>query len=282
MLNYIMLTTKYTIIEKIKEGSFGIIYTGQNIRTNEPVAIKVEPNSVSKKTLKNEARIYQYLGKIDGFPQLKWFGTTETTNYLVMDLLGESLSEKLQYYKAFCLKTVLILGIQMIKRIQALHEKCLLHRDIKTDNFLFGFGQLTNKLYIIDFGISKRFNYNGTHIAETKIQKLIGSPNFVSLNVHKGIEPSRRDDLESCVYIIINMLLGKLEWFDKQDVNEMALLKYQITSIIEIPSFIKHMLHYVRSLKFTATPDYEYIINLMVKVFNEHNYQNDGQYEWTK
>ena len=281
MLNNIMLTTKYKIIEKLKGGSFGIIYKGQNIRTFEHVAIKVEPTNILKKTLKNEARIYQYLGKIDGFPQLKWFGTYESTNYLVMDLLGESLSEKLQYYKVFCLKTVLILGIQMIKRIRTLHEKCLLHRDIKTDNFLFGFGQ-TNKLYIIDFGISKRFNYNNTHIAETKIHKLIGSPSFVSLNVHKGIEPSRRDDLESCVYIIMNMLLGKLDWFDKQDVNEMALLKYQVTSVIEIPSFIKIMLYYVRGLEFTATPDYDYIILLMVKVFNEHNYQNDGQYEWNK
>ena len=138
MLNNIMLTTKYKIIEKLKGGSFGIIYKGQNIRTFEYIAIKVEPNNISKKTLKNEARIYQYLGKIDGFPQLKWFGTYESTNYLVMDLLGESLSEKLQYYKVFCLKTVLILGIQMIKRIRSLHEKCLLHRDIKTDNFLFG------------------------------------------------------------------------------------------------------------------------------------------------
>ena len=137
-------------------------------------------------------------------------------------------------------------------------------------------------MYIIDFGISKRFDYNGTHIDETKIHKLIGSPNFVSLNVHKGIEPSRRDDLESCVYIIMNMLLGKLEWFDKQDLNEMALLKYQVTSVIEIPSFIKIMLYYVRGLEFTATPDYDYIILLMVKVFNEHNYQNDGQYEWNK
>ena len=111
-----------------------------------------------------------------------------------------------------------------------------MHRDLKPSNFLIN---KDLKLLVTDFGISKRFNYNGTHIAETKIHKLIGSPNFVSLNVHRGIEPSRRDDIESCIYIIMNMLLGKLEWFNTQDVDEMALLKNQVTSVIEIPSFIK-------------------------------------------
>ena len=92
-----MLTNKYLIIEKIKEGSFGTIFKGKNIRTKELVAIKFEPNSIEKKTLKNEAKIYQYFGKIDGFPQLKWFGTNETHQFLVIDLFGNSLKEIIQY-----------------------------------------------------------------------------------------------------------------------------------------------------------------------------------------
>ena len=176
MLNIIMLANKYKIIEKLKEGSFGIIFKGENVRTSDIVAIKFEPKDIDKKTLKNEAKIYQYFGRLDGFPQLKWFGTNENNTYLVMDLLGVSLSEMIQYYKAFSLKTVLLLGVQIIKRIQILHEKCLLHRDIKTDNFLFGSGQ-TNKLYIIDFGMSQL-------IDEKLIKKLgIDTPNLTLMNL---------------------------------------------------------------------------------------------------
>lgn len=276
-----MNTNKYTIIEKIKEGSFGTVFRCQNTRTHDFVAIKFETKDYEKKTLKNEAKIYQYLGKLDGFPQLKWFGTTEDNTYLVMDLMGKSLSETINYYKAFSLKTVLLLGIQIISRIQSLHERHLLHRDIKTDNFLFGLGTVTNKLHLIDFGLAKRFNYDGKHIPENKISKIIGSPNFVSLNVHNGIEPSRRDDLESCIYVILNMLFGPLEWFNKSH-TEMYLLKYTLTNVEEVPSFIKIILCYIRDMTFDETPDYDYIINLLVKAFNDKHYIKDDKYEWSK
>jgi serine/threonine protein kinase len=275
-----MIANKYNLIEKISEGSFGSVFRAENIRTRDIVAIKFENKSEQTKSLKNEAKIYQYLGKIDGFPQIKIFGTTDKVNYLVMDLLGNSLNSTITYYKAFCLKTVLVLGIQIIKRIQSLHEKYLLHRDIKPSNFVFGQSTDTNKLYLVDFGFAKRYDFNGKHIEEKNIRNIIGSPNFVSLNVHHNIEPSRRDDIESCIYIILTMLFGKLEWFDKTNLYEIAQLKNQIISIDEVPSFIKRMLYYVRSMKFDEKPDYDYLINLMVKEFNTNNFKNDNKYEW--
>jgi serine/threonine protein kinase len=275
-----MIANKYNIIEKISEGSFGTVFKAENIRTKDIVAIKFENKSDQIKSLKNEAKIYQYLGKIDGFPQIKTFGTTDKVNYLVIDLLGHSLASTITYYNILSLKTVLVLGIQIIKRIQTLHDKFLLHRDIKPSNFIFGTNNDTNKLYLVDFGFAKRYDYNGKHIEEKNIKNIIGSPNFVSLNIHYNIEPSRRDDVESCIYIILTMLFGRLEWFTKTNLNQIAELKKQIILIDKVPSFIKIMLHHVRSMNFDEKPDYDYLIDLMVKEFNNNYYENDGKYEW--
>ena len=258
-----MIAHKYNLIEKINEGSFGTIFKAENIRTKEMVAIKFENKSEQMKSLKNEARIYQYLGKLNGFPQLKTFGTIGDLNYLVMDLLGNSLVDIIKK-KELSLNMVLGLGIQIIKRIQSLHNNCLLHRDIKPSNFVFGNEDDTNKLFLIDLGFAKRYDYDGTHIEEKNINNIVGSLNFVSINVHNYIEPSRRDDIESCIYVILTMLFGDLEWFKETDINKIALLKRNIIND-DIPIFIKKMLIYIRSIEFTTTPDYDYIISLMIQ-----------------
>jgi len=257
-----MIAHKYKLIEKINEGSFGSIFKAENIRTKEMVAIKFENKSEQMKSLKNEARIYQYLGKLNGFPQLKTFGTTGDVNYLVIDLLGYSL-QKFIKNNELSLNMVLVLGIQIIQRVQSLHNNCLLHRDIKPSNFVFGNKDNTNKLYLIDLGFAKRYDYNGRHIEQKNINHIVGSLNFVSINVHNYVEPSRRDDIESCIYVILTMILGELEWFEETDINKMALLKKNIINNDKIPIFIKKMLNYIRSIEFDATPDYDYIIGLM-------------------
>jgi len=277
-----MISNKYNLIEKISEGSFGSVFKAENIRTKENVAIKFEIKMDNIKSLKNEAKIYQYLGKINGFPQLKMFGTTDKVNYLVIDLLGNSLSNTILGFNKLSLKTTLLIGIQMINRIKVLHENQLLHRDIKPSNFLFGLEKDTNKLYLVDFGFSKRYTYNGTHIQEKKLTKIVGSLNFVSLNIHNYIEPSRRDDLESCIYIMLTMLLGKLVWFDKSNLNDIYKLKEQIILLEEVPNFIKILLNYVRKIKFDETPDYNYIISIIIETFKTNLFENDDKFEWNQ
>lgn len=265
-----MIANKYNLIEKINEGSFGAVFKAVHKRTDEYVAIKFEDKNSAIKSLKNEAKIYHYLGKLDGFPYLKMFGTINDKNFLVMNLLGYSLTEILQSnYLTF--NNILYLGIQIIKRIQTLHEHYLLHRDIKPSNFVFGKNNETNKLFLIDFGFAKRYDHNGNHIEEKSINKIVGSPNFVSLNVHNLIEPSRRDDIESCIYVILTMLLGKLEWFHKINIFEIANLKKQIISNDNVPSFIKNMLYYIRQLNFNEKPDYEYLIKLIITELDKNN-----------
>jgi casein kinase 1 len=258
-----MIANKYSVIEKISEGSFGTILKGKNERTGEPVAIKIESKTTIMRTLKTEAKIYQFLGKQEGFPQLKWFGTTEKYNYLVIDLFGHSLTHTLLNKSINCMNAIEF-GIQIINRIETLHNKSLLHRDIKPDNFLFGLDNETNKLYLIDFGFCKRYEYNGQHIQQKSISSIIGSLNFVSLNIHNGLEPSRRDDVESCLYIILYMFIGHLDWIKFDTSREkMVKLKRELTNNPDIPFFIRILIEYIRLLRFDEMPDYKYIASIL-------------------
>jgi len=269
-----ILANKYKLLEKLSEGSFGTVYKATNVRTSELVAVKIEYNSlnIDAKSLKNEAKIYQYLLKEPGFPRLKWFAkevfpTKKETNdneeeitYLVIDLLVCSLTTLVKRKGPLSLKLILQIGIQMIKRVETLHSKYLLHRDIKPDNFMLDKNKM---LCLIDFGLCKRYDHNGKHIEEKQITSMIGSANFVSLNVHKGIEPSRRDDVVSCIYIMLYLFLGgDLPWLLEKDMKRMVQLKEQLTNTT-VPQFIKNSLTIVYKLEFSAEPDYKELINLL-------------------
>jgi serine/threonine protein kinase len=268
-----ILANKYKLLEKLSEGSFGTVYKATNIRTGELVAVKIEYNSlnIDAKSLKNEAKIYQYLLKEPGFPRLKWFAkevfpTKKETNeeteltYLVIDLLVCSLTTLVKRKGPLSLKLILQIGIQMIKRVETLHSKYLLHRDIKPDNFMLDKNKI---LCLIDFGLCKRYDHNGKHIEEKQITSIIGSANFVSLNVHKGIEPSRRDDIISCIYIMLYLFLeGDLPWLLEKDMKRMVQIKEQLTNT-NVPQFIKNSLTSVYKVEFNAEPDYKELINLL-------------------
>ena len=172
------LANKYEILNKINNGAFGSVFKGKHIRTGEQVAIKLEPK-IGINTLKNEAKIYQYLNKQTGFPRLKWYGTNSEYNYLVIDLLDCSLTKLVKSNISLKIETIVLIGAQIIKRIETLHNKLLLHRDIKPDNILF---DSNNTLFLIDFGLCKRYEFEGKHIEEKHGNKLIGTANFVSLN----------------------------------------------------------------------------------------------------
>ena len=256
-----MLANKYKLIEKLSQGSFGKVFKAENIRTGEIVAIKTEVKSKEQKSLKMEAKIYHYLANANGFPRLKWFGTTDNVNYLVTNLLECSITNLVKKSGPLSLKTVLLLGKQMIERLETLHNHYLIHRDIKPDNFMINITDRTNKIFLIDFGFCKRYNHDGKHIDFKINNSLIGTANFVSINVHKGIEPSRRDDLESSLYVMIYMLYGKDFGANTNNMKQLILNKEQLTNV---PQFFKVAINYVRTLKFEEDPDYKYIMQIFL------------------
>lgn len=200
-----LINHKYNIIEKIGNGEFGAVYRGRNIRTDEVVAVKVEPISSGLKLLKNESRIYQHLSGIQGIPNVKWFGKDENNYYMVMNFYDKT-TEIL-----FSLDEVKKIGNKMISILRSIHRQGFVHRDVKPENFII---TQERQVYLIDFGLCKSYSFDNV---ERKTDGRIGSLNYMSRNSHKRMEIKPGDDLESLGYSLFYLFSGSLPWERESD-----------------------------------------------------------------
>ncbi|XP_017000337.2 casein kinase I [Drosophila takahashii] len=284
---------KYRVVKPIGSGSFGDIYLGLNVKDGAEVAIKVESNDAKYPQLMYEAKVYEQLIRSPGFPALLHFGCEKNYNAMVIELLGPSLEELFNVCKRrFSLKTVLMLTDQLLMRIECVHEHGFIHRDIKPDNFLMGLGNHCNKLYLIDFGLSKRYKdiESEMHIPYRKDRNLTGTVRYASINAQMGVEQSRRDDMESLCYCMMYFNLGKLPWqgitaANKKQKYEKILEKKRSVTIPELcqgfPNEFCLLMTYVRNLRFKEPPDHVYLRQLFRILLRTLNHQYDYIYDWT-
>ncbi|KAK0532285.1 Palmitoylated plasma membrane-bound casein kinase [Tilletia horrida] len=284
----------YRVGRKIGEGSFGVIFEGQNLLNSSQVAIKFEPRKTDAPQLRDEFRAYKLLGGSVGIPQAYYFGNENLHSILVIDLLGPSLEDLFDMCgRKFSIKTVVMCAKQMITRVQTIHEKSLIYRDIKPDNFLIGRPNTTtaNLIHIVDFGMAKQYRDPKTkqHIPYRERKSLSGTARYMSINTHLGREQSRRDDLESLGHVFMYFLRGGLPWqglkaaTNKQKYEKIG-EKKQSTPIKELcegfPEEFGIYLNYVRKLGFEETPDYDFLRELFTKVLKNSGEQEDGVFDW--
>lgn len=281
----------YRIHNKIGQGSFGAVFEGQEFERGPKVAIKVETCSSDARCsqLQNEFEAYRSLEGLSGFPLVHYFGKDASSYYLVMDLLGLSLEEMLTIRnRRFCAKTVFIVAKKMIELVERLHKTGRIHRDLKPDNFLIG--EDPKELFLIDFGMSKRYIRRDKHIAFTTGKRLTGTPRYASINAHRGCELSRRDDLESIGYIIVYLTKGSLPWQGIKEQNKgkcRAIGEKKEQTVLpdlccNMPSEgkIQEYFNYVRNLKFESMPNYDYLKGIFDRALYEHGLFDDGILEW--
>jgi serine/threonine protein kinase len=261
----------YQIIENIGEGSFGKVFKAKHSRTDNEVAIKVQ-HKESAQVLKHEAKIYKYLNDISGVPTIRNYGIDNGFSYLVLDLLSHSL-DNFELNHSDCIRHMLT-AFNIIKQV---HERGVIHRDIKPDNFLIKKDiNGVYQLYLIDFGLSKLFmQSNKKHIEKKIDKKFVGTANYASVNIHNGIEASRRDDMESLCYTFISIYGHKLPWIKltekyksdsqkKELYNEIKEMKTDSFDwLYDLPGEFITLLLYSRKLEFEEKPNYTYMCSVM-------------------
>lgn len=284
--------SKYRLGRKLGSGSFGEIHLGTSLSTGEEVAIKLECRKTKHPQLHIEAKFYKILHGGIGIPQIKWVGQDCDYNVLVMELLGPSLEDLFNFCgRKFSMKTVLLLADQLISRIEYVHFKGFIHRDVKPDNFLMGTGKKGNLVYVIDFGLAKRFRCPRTHqhIPYREHKNLTGTARYASINTHLGIEQSRRDDLESLGYLLMYCNLGSLPWqglraaHKKQKYEKIS--EKKLSTPVDLlckgyPNEFAIYLNYCRSLRFDDKPDYSYLRQLFRSHFLKQGYSYDFVFDW--
>jgi serine/threonine protein kinase len=211
-----------------------------------------------------------------------------------MELLGKSLDKLFsENDKSFSYKTIFQIGYQMVERIQYVHSKGYIHRDIKPGNFVVGRGEKSRIIYLIDFGLSKRYIDPQTekHIPYREGKGLTGTARYVSLFTHYGIEQARRDDIESIAFNLIYFAKGKLPWQGVKTKNKKEKHKKIMESKLayspdilcsNLPEEFVKLLKYSRKLEFEQEPDYQSIKLMFKNYIVKNGGVMDMEFDWEK
>ncbi|KAI1723601.1 protein kinase domain-containing protein [Ditylenchus destructor] len=279
----LVINKRYKIVQSIASGSYGAIFVAEDLQspTRSRVAVKFDA-ACKDDHLKYEFEVYKSVlyedgnGRVEGFPKVYWYGHEYGHNIMVMELLGAPLASLFAFCdRKFGKQTIVSLGEQMIQRIKHLHQRGFIHRDIKPENFLIGLGDKESTCYLIDFGLARRYRYRENrllrHIPFRKGRNFVGTAKYASVNSHKSIELSRRDDLESLGYVLIELINGSVPW---KNISKRTAITRQQTSIrirnvkeqtnwAETCPSMTAFIKYCRELPFADDPDYDVLLGYL-------------------
>ena len=278
---------KYKLVKNIGGGSFGQIYSAKY--NNKYFALKFEDRLKSQNLLENEGHIMSYL-QSKYLPYIYSFGYSGEYNVLVMELMGKSLENIFENSnpKKFSVNCVAKLGLQMIEILQFIHDMHIIHRDIKPDNFVLGLGEKSKKIYLLDFGLAKKYRSSKSfkHYPMIKKKNLTGTARYASINALNGLTQSRRDDLEAVGYVLLYFLRGKLPWQgihvrNKEDRYHKIMEIKMKTTPEELckgfPRQFENYIRYCRNLEYTENPEYNYLKKLFTEVLKGYT---ENIFDW--
>ena len=290
LLNTIFFN-KYRLVEKLGEGTFGMIFKCES--TDGLCAFKFEKKRNGRRSLlRTESEVMIEL-KGYGIPNIILYIEQGDYNIMIMELLGKSLESLVKQFndEKFSLKTVCMLAIEILKILKNIHNKHYIHRDIKPDNFAIGYSD-QSKLYLIDFGLAKQYRSEKT-LQQKPMQKnkrLTGTARYASINALRGYDQSRRDDLESVGYVVAYLLRGNLPWqgiIVKTKEEKYAKILYRKQNVTSeqlfygFPNELVTFIDYCKNLGYEEEPNYEYMTNLFKDIITKQLKEDiDYKYDW--
>ncbi|EMD34930.1 hypothetical protein CERSUDRAFT_54453, partial [Gelatoporia subvermispora B] len=276
-------------------GQTGTIYNAFNLFTGEEVAVKVDvPDETLQQpyALPYEVKIYAVLRDHRGFPSVCWHGDERNCSVMVMDKLGPTLDHLRHFCRGrFSFKTICMLALQMLMRIEFAHSRGILIRDIKPDNFAVGLGESRNVVYLFDFGVSKLYMDPITrkHIPFRDGRSEVGTPRYVSHNAQFGRELSRRDDIETFGITLLFLFHGRLPWqgvyapdmkAKVRRIGEMKAGEALRRLLLQSPPEFTALIDHSRNLAFEDKPNYNFIRGLFLQRMQKEGWENDGLFDW--
>ena len=285
---------KYKPIKRIGKGTFSSVYIALYLEKNNYVAIKAEKKNKNGVELLETEAFFLYSLRGFGIPEVISYGRTKTHNILVMPLLGQSLLDLIiMMGKNLHMNDICLIALQILERIEWVHSKNIVYRDIKPENFLFG-KRDPEVLYLIDFGLCKKYKSSktGKHILPKNLGKFTGTSRYASIYSMAGNEQSRRDDIESIGYMIIFLMKKKLPWQGikgnsyKECYHKLYIMKKNIETEELCTGLPKEMFDYMnnaKSLKFEEEPNYNYLKNLFKTILEKNKFNFDKNiFSWVE
>ena len=291
-----LIFNKYKVKTYRNLSHLSLLYEGVNIKDNEPIFIKIEKKNLKYNFLESEAYCLFNL-KGFGIPKLISYGKIGLYNILIEELLGKTLHElwKLRNTSQISnIKNVCMVALQTLDRLEYIHSKNYIHRDIKPQNFVTG-RKDPNIIYTIDFGFSHQYRSSrtGKHIKYSTKKEVMGSLSYLSINTSRGFEQSRRDDLESLGYMLIFLAKGNLPWLSIEDLEISKVMKFKKIYIFKkklsaeklcegLPEEFAKFINYSRKLDFEENPDYNYLRSLFSSILDRYQGINGIYFFWLK
>ena len=271
-----LIGKKYNICGRLGTGKFGSVYKGKHYKNNTEFAIKFEDVNMNIKLLRHETTILKYLYERDtrNIPAVSWFGIHNHYTCLVMTLYECSLYDYVITKGNLSVSKISSIIYQLVTILKSVHDNSVIHRDIKPQNIMVKSGEL----YLIDFGFSTIFiDEDGEHVPDDCSEHIIGSPKYVSYNIHTGAIPSRRDDLISLGYLYLFLHEKQLSWEnigDDMSVND----EYDETSIYHYKNLLRQEMKQISAIDFTSTSHDHNLQNYLKYVYHL-KYEEQPNYE---
>lgn len=297
--NETILHDRFKLLKPLGKGKFSFVYKALDLQTKNEVAVKMQKKNImfqSKSILYNENTILLKLKNLEGVPINKLFIEGKDQDLLILPLYEETLRDLHNRLGSINLKSVLILALELVDILENVHSKNIIHLDLKPENIMVGSNDSTflKQIFLIDYGLSKLYidEITQKHITMENKSLFEGTLSYSSLNCHMGLSLSRRDDLESLGYILIEMLKGSLPWQHIHEVNieERFNIVKKMKEEMKIEKLCKGIpkgfcdyFKYVKNMKFEEKPDYNYLKEIFHVIMREYRYIDIDRtkiYEW--